>query len=291
MEKTPDAEKIKGLWDAHVLPFVKSPPVSQVDRELALLEALRHYRLEAKSATAHKPPHSLIQWAQAIENGRIVWTLLAMEAASWMLDNDPLDHNRIEYSESLSPEGLRRQIISLLRSETSEFFSDVLDPVGILIPRRLVNDLRRALIALDFGTALPIVAPAVGGSKYPQAILRSMAVKHVQFLAGQGIKLKVARARVSAATGTPVSTLRDWEGDMKADVMGQLYLKRARAAGELDRLLESNPDYGKGDGNSIDIDVWQTLEEFRAEPLKVFANKMDPDGAKSWGTVSAEKEQ
>ena len=292
MEKTSDADKLKALWDALVLPLVKSPPDSQEERELALLAAFQHYRLSAKSAAELEAPYSHIEWARAIEKGRIIWTLLASEPGCMISSLHPLEKITREDIESGSPEEDRAAIIDMLRDLTSRFFSDGLDLAGIVLPRRLANDLRKALIALDFGTALPLLAPSSGGSKYSLAVMRMRAVEHVQFLAGQGIKLNKARARVGSAIGHPASTLRDWEGEIKKDVMGKLHLRRAHAAGELDRLLDSNPDYGKNDGNSIDIDVLRTLEELWAEPLKIFGLKWTgPDAVKSWGTVSAEKEQ
>jgi hypothetical protein len=155
---------LKALWDEHVKPFVDREPVTELDRQIALLTALRHHQNQAKAimnraGVLDTSVVASIMLSKAVSSGRAILSMLAGQSADWLLQYTEWKHN-LTASEFEDPnsEDARVHLQALLVHETSAYFSKALEPTCVLFPRKLADELRRALEALEFGDVLPLVS-------------------------------------------------------------------------------------------------------------------------------------
>jgi hypothetical protein len=140
--------------------------------------------------------------------------------------------------------------------------------------------LRHALFALELGEIDDLVRPnEIRRQGSPVALYhwKLMALSHVHFLMGKGLKKYKALENVAQAVGQSVETLRSWEKAYSFDDDFVMALRVAQMAGELEQELDSRPvdqimaEYGaEYFRHSSDIEYAKLqLRELRAAPLEV----------------------
>jgi len=265
----PTATELRNsLWEAYVFPFVELKPADSAGRQRAALEVLQ--MLQAVGASETNPERRMIIY----EKASVVWQLLAGEVGCWMSTIDPsagLFENIGD--DPLQEQARLRALVSLQDAVAPPAHRGAMDPVALMLPRRLFNNLLRALRALRDGEVQPILAPTKSGRhnepwSHDQARLR--AVEHVCFIEGQGVAKGIARARVQAATKIARETLREWETEFgHGKFLSRLSL--ARSTGALQQKLIADPEFGKRDGDILDAHEFDLLVELtRREPLAAF---------------------
>lgn len=287
---------LKALWDAHVRPFINEEPTTDIERQTALLKVLRHHKEQAEALMAKADLHGStvedrVSLATAVENSRIVLTMLTSTAAGWLIDYEEWSIGCTQEQPSdLDAEMSRQQLRTYLSRETSPYFSEALDPTCVLMPRKLADALIRALEALDHGDSLPLLRPSEEKGDFILVEARGEALMNIYFLIGQGFSVTAARKRVASATGIPENTLRDWQSDVNKDeVFKMLHVDLAIRAGKLKAALDANPNYAKGDGNMIDINEEHFISKRLERPLKVFGDWYRATYSKRhWGDKTAE---
>jgi hypothetical protein len=200
----------------------------------------------------------------ATSKARMIWQLLSLEVGDWIVDDRPwmlgIQPDVAEPSRNTLRWNLEGQ------SEGGPHpHRPAVDPVPVLLPRRLLIELRTALAALDEGETHDIVRPAVTGrhdDAWTWDQMRATALEHVAFLHGQGLTKQIARQRVAARMDIPPNSLRDWERTP------QLMLNYATAfdAGNLKTILDDNPKHAEGDGKTVDSGALARLHQFRSDP-------------------------
>jgi len=147
-----------------------------------------------------------------------------------------------------------------------------IDPVPVLLPRRLFICLKDALEALDKGEVHSVFQPTAEGrhgEPWTWDKMRARAVEHVVFLHGQGVQLRIARQRVGTAMKVSPETLRQWERDQSLGAN----VETARKAGAYKARLDANPKHYEDDGQSVDAHVLALFIAFRDEPLAAFGER------------------
>jgi hypothetical protein len=138
--------------------------------------------------------------------------------------------------------------------------------------------LQHALFALELGEIDDLVKPSeIRRQGNPVELYRwkLLALSHVHFLVGKGLKKFKAQDRVAGEIGQSVETLRSWEKAYVFDDDFMMALRVAELAGELEEELDSRPvseliaeyaaEYFR---HSSDIEHAKlTLAELRAAPL------------------------
>jgi len=139
--------------------------------------------------------------------------------------------------------------------------------------------LRHAMFALDFGEVDELVRPsAIRRQGNPVALYRwkLLALSHIRFLMGKGLKKYKALEKVAQSVGQSVETLRSWEKAYRFDDDFMMGLRAAELAGELEDVLDAHPinhiikEYGQEYfRHSSDVEYAKlTLSELRATPLE-----------------------
>ncbi len=155
--------------------------------------------------------------------------------------------------------------------------------------------LRQALFALELGEVDDLVRPSGTrrqGSPVALYHWKLMALSHVRFLMGKGLKKYKALENVAQAVGQSVETLRSWEKAYGFDDDFMMALRVAQMAGELEQELDTRPvgEIIEGYGaeyfrHSSDVEYAKLqLRELRAAPLDVVKEGLrKARGAKSGG--------
>ena len=139
--------------------------------------------------------------------------------------------------------------------------------------------LQHALFALEFGEVDDLVKPSeIRRQGSPVALYRwkLLALSHVRFLIGQGLKKFKALERIALGVGQSVETIRSWEKAYRFDDDFMMALRAAELAGELEEELDARPineiidEYGaEYFRHSSDIEyAKRTLGELRASPVE-----------------------
>jgi hypothetical protein len=139
--------------------------------------------------------------------------------------------------------------------------------------------LQHALFALGLGEVDDLVKPSeIRRQGSPVALYRwkLLALSHVRFLMGKGLKKYRALEKVAQGVGQSVETLRSWEKGYNFDDDFMMGLRAAELAGELESVLETRPineiieEYGtEYFRHSSDVEyAKRTLGELRAVPLE-----------------------
>jgi hypothetical protein len=133
--------------------------------------------------------------------------------------------------DDLGNEALRRVIVRLLSStDANSSF------------RRF--PLQEAFRALNAGERDAFCEPAKArrrGRPYRLDCCRAIAISHVHYLLGQGIKKHIALERVGEALNVSVETLRDWEKSLTMDDWFRREWIAAAIAGELEEEVKTKP--------------------------------------------------
>ncbi len=278
------AEIREALWATHVSPYCKKTPTNDREKELALLDALAHHRLQAQELikNARQNPGDLAAAVSALSEGRIVWNLLALHSAAWLLPQElpfpPIDRQSCLNDEGhLNPESAREEIIYLLDKSAGPYFDQALDPAAVLVPRWALQELVLALRALNEGEITPLLLASATGRKMAASWdeARMRALEHVEFLVGQDVPRTIARRRVATAMKkVSPDTLRSWSDGFKHDITFKHRMDHARGAGRLKVKLEGDPEFGKRRGETIDVDELHVFEELsKIELLPKFGDR------------------
>jgi hypothetical protein len=255
--------RLSELWDAYVL---KVPDVDLSDRAqdrvvlaVEMLRMLRTLYEEAEQAGDED------RAMHAAARGRMVWQLLSLEFGDWLLDGAGLSRSLTQAEGWDGQERAALKFILLIHEELGPHpHRPAVDPVPVLLPRLLLQNLAGALEALDDGEVQDVVRPAVAGrhgNAWSWDRMRAGALEHVAFLHGQGQTKKVAQQRVAARMGIPATTLRDWERD--GAIKGGY--EAAFEAGKLKIIFEDEPKYAEGDGRTVDSSALARLHRFKSE--------------------------
>jgi hypothetical protein len=127
--------------------------------------------------------------------------------------------------------------------------------------------LQHALFSLEFGEVDDLVKPSeIRRQGSPVALYRwkLLALSHVYFLIGKGLKKFKALEKVAKGLGQSIETLRSWEKAYGFDDDFMMALTTARLAGELEEELDKRP-------------VKEIIEEYGAE---YFRHSSDVEYAK-----------
>jgi hypothetical protein len=138
--------------------------------------------------------------------------------------------------------------------------------------------LQHAFFALELGEIDDLVKPSEirrQGSPVELYRWKRLALSHVHFLVGKGLKKFKALDNVAQGIGQSVETLRSWEKAYGYDDDFVMALRVARLAGELEQVLDSSPinkiveEYGtEYFRHSSDVEyAKRELGELRAAPL------------------------
>ncbi len=256
--------RLDELWDAYILkvPGVVAPVGAQ-DRVLQAVEMLRMLRsLYDEAVSAGDEDKAVHTTARA----RVVWQLLSLEFGDWLINGAGLSRRLTQAQGWEGHERIALKFILTMHEELGPHpHRPAVDPTPVMMPRWLLQKLGGALGALDEGETHDIVRPVASGrhgNAWSQDRMRAAALEHVAFLHGQGHTKKIAQQRVAARMGVPPATLRDWERD---EALRDGY-DVAFQAGELKTILDDDPKYAEGDGNSIDSGVLARLVQFRTNP-------------------------
>ena len=102
--------------------------------------------------------------------------------------------------------------------------------------------LGRALRAANYGELDEFFKPAkkkARGQPYTLAYNRALAVSHVYYLQGKGLKKYVALTNVAEAIAVSPETIRDWEKSLKEDDYFRLEWEAAALAGEIEDVKDT----------------------------------------------------
>jgi hypothetical protein len=155
--------------------------------------------------------------------------------------------------------------------------------------------LQHALFALELGEVDDLVKPSETrrqGSPVALYHWKLMALSHVRFLMGKGLKKYKALEKVGKAVAQSVETLRSWEKAYRFDDDFVMALRVAQMAGELEQELDTRPvdeiieEYGaEYFRHSSDVEYAKVLlRDLRAAPLDVVRDGLrKARGAKSGG--------
>jgi hypothetical protein len=139
--------------------------------------------------------------------------------------------------------------------------------------------LRHALFALEHGEVDELVKPSkIRRQGRPVALYqwKLLALSHVHFLMGKGLKKYRALEKIAQSVGQSVETLRSWEKAYAFSDDFMMGLRAAQLAGELEGVLDTQPisqiieEYGQEYfRHSSDVEYAKlTLGELRASPLE-----------------------
>jgi hypothetical protein len=133
-----------------------------------------------------------------------------------------------DIGDDLSDEALRRIIVRLLLSTdaNSSFWR---------------FPIQEAFRALNAGERDDFCGPAKArrrGRPYRLDCCRAVAISHVYYLWGQGIKKHIALERVGKALAVSVETLRDWEKSLRVDDWFSREWTAAALAGEFEEEIK-----------------------------------------------------
>lgn len=251
--------RLDELWESY-LPALADEGANE-PRAIRAIEAIASARRDWEAAQAQQ---DIVGVVMATGRARMLWQLLSIEVGDWIADDrlglSPLQPGSLLGSRYELADNLARH------SESGPHpHRPAVDPVPVLLPRWVLIELRAALAALDEGETLDIVRPVASGrhgSAWSQDLMRATALQHVAFLHGQGQTKKVAQQRVAARMNIPATTLRDWERDEALKSGCEV----AYEAGKLKNILDDDPKYAEGDGNSVDSGVLARLIQFRSDP-------------------------
>lgn len=261
------AARLDELWDAFVLGLSSGPSgEDRLESALRLLRACRHIFEEATAASDED------RALGALNHGRAIWTLIAVEAADWLVDTPGLD----VANESRWSERARAVLIGQLYFATTAIpptHRAAIDPVPVMLPKWLFSRLVDAMEALDKGEVHPIVQPAAGGrhdAPWTWDMMRARALEHVAFLHGQGVALQIARRRVGAAMKVAAATLRAWETECRRSVYNlNARIATARDAGDIKARRDQGGD--ETPSESADANALALLQSVQEESLSEFA--------------------
>jgi hypothetical protein len=138
--------------------------------------------------------------------------------------------------------------------------------------------LQHAFFALELGEVDDLLKPSeIRRQGNPVALYRwkLLALSHVRFLIGKGLKKFKALEKVAQGVGQSVETLRSWEKAYGFDDDFMMGLRAAELAGELEEELDVRPvnklveEFGaEYFRHSSDVEYAKlTLRELRAVPL------------------------
>jgi hypothetical protein len=149
------------------------------------------------------------------------------------------------------------------------------------LPPELHKEVVEALEALSLGEVRSIFEPVSTGKHgrpYTLKKIRLLAVAHVEFQVGRGIKNYVATKRVATALGVSEDTLKAWRYTLLPKICRQSELENtlevARAAGGFAEIVGADPDYGKiskGRDGAVDAHVLAAYELHNSIDLRALA--------------------
>ena len=268
-------EEHRKVWSDACLERAKSLPVPETDEDLAIiaraLSGLRRVSMDGANEGA----------ALIIELLQLQGFLLTPVLRRFLYDEFE-DVDRASSGRALLKAAMQVALAGLPPAAR-----DGRDILLIPIPSALASDTSRALEALEYGEAQPIVAPRVTGKHgeaYTWADGRLRAVEFVRYLFGMGYQLGKARERVATALSVGVETIRrDWEREVK----GSQAVAHAEQAGKIQALIDANLSIPE----PIDANVQAAWESFQRQTLKDFADawKASPEiKSRYWGKSTSE---
>ncbi|MEH2569652.1 hypothetical protein [Bradyrhizobium sp. AZCC 2289] len=254
------AERRNELWEAYLRPVdVPSDPLERHKTALEKLHLLKALHLsEVGSDDVDKTKRILA-------NAFPLWSLISAEIGEWILscihdvtggvpDGDLYDRVRLG---------------SLLKMQEAASgpptHRDALDPATVIIPRQFLLEITDALLALDRGEVRPIFEHRVTGehgAPHAWSTARTLALEHVAFLVGQGVKKGIAQARVGAAIGASKGTLEDWEKKEKQTNGFDETWRVAKEAGALSIAATRSP--------TMDSHVLYKMNQLQSGTLRTF---------------------
>lgn len=206
MKSAPSGDKLRQwLWEAHVYPHFKRRPQTLEEHEQAALHVIQMYRRASQRTDDARRKRGIAAKAH------FLWRLMMVELGAWLMDFGD------GFMEETKDAPLRLQLRALLRLQNQGPPTHLagLDPVALLIPKKLRDALESAMEALDQGEVHDLVKPERThrhGDGWTWDQMRVRALEHVAFLCGQGLKKLEAQKRVSLAMGMgSIDTLRSWE--------------------------------------------------------------------------------
>ena len=253
--------RLDELWEAY-LPLPAGTDVAANEpRSIRAVEALRQKRDEYDRAKASQDIAGAIL---ATSKAKVIWQLLTLEIGDWLIDKG-FGNSVLAPDELLPSRFILTQQLDLQSELGPHPHRPAIDPVPVLLPRWVLIELRSALAALDVGEVHDLVKPTPSGrhgDAWSWDQMRALAVEHVAYLRGQGLNKQIARSRVAAAMKIPANSLRDWESNQELirDT------EDALEAGKLKVILDDNPRYAEGDGNSVDTAALARLIKFKSGP-------------------------
>ncbi|MDF2602212.1 MAG: hypothetical protein K0Q54_5035 [Methylobacterium brachiatum] len=258
--------RLNELWDAVLKLFRDPNHLVDKTRLEAAFEALNKYReldvLHRELAEAggdRQDDDPLLRSATAY----LIWQLISVDVGAWTL-REIADFGAIISSTASSRTKLKTCLQAQLNAQWPSH-GRAIDPTPVFVPRSLLSELLDSIDALDHGEVHDLVKPSPKGrhgDAWSWDRMRALAVEHVAYLRGQGSAKQIARSRVAAAMSIPANSLRDWEANRELTRGYEL----AEAAGKLKTILDDDPRYAKGDGNTVDSHARARLSEFLSGP-------------------------
>ena len=254
--------RLDELWEAHVFKLAREVGwPTDGDRSALACRLLNSLRDANEQARLEGNREAIFNSAV---HGRMVWQLLTLASADWLL------HGLA--GESRLTEGARsslRYVLEVQRLAEDPTHIAALDQIALLLPRGIAAGLIDGLAALDRGEVLPLLEPRQTGRHdrpWSWDSMRTTALQHVLFLRGQGSNLQIARRRVAQHMGVSPETLRDWSSSLSPTEPIDL----AFQAGKLKTMLDDNPRFAIDDGNSLDAYASALLARLSSQSLSEF---------------------
>lgn len=286
LEEWPDATSgisdvreitIEDLWQKFVFARSGEQPESHAEREALALRLIQQLRSEYNEALLKGRGDEALH---ALQEATIIWHLLASMIGSFLLwpTERVLSAGSVELNageelclhthaaEDLAVPAVEavarafRVSQAVLLQFAPKVFK-IIDPVAVLMPRRVLTHLGQSVYALLEQDDL--LAP-------DRDKMQIRALEHVAFLQGQRFTKGAAQSQVAEALGVKERTLRNWEPTQRRRlsesaelIVLELALEVAMEAGRV--TIQGGPVRSTA--------VAEYLEQVTAEPLEQFGQK------------------
>lgn len=236
-----------------------------------------------------------------LQRANTIWQVLTMEFAGWITEGWAECQPELRDPKWMKrPRPLLRHLLEVQdKKELRPPATHPLDPVPVLLPRWLHEELQTSLEALDRGEVRPLVEHLGGrGFGYSKLVAKLQVVIRIRYEHGTGKNLGQTRKALARKLGLHVDTPRAWEQEELPKRIPDLpeLLSMAERAGKLSAELAADPTYCEkefeykpfeyeGPHVFIDTDfdredrvipsdeLRTLIEAIRKEPLEAFAKR------------------